>query len=146
MFLELESFSLPKLCVLKSLFALFPGDDNLFEVYKEVITLAPRWSDICCALNLPILHEETIRNETKCDDCKRCLRMVLTKWLQKSYNYEKCGHPTWRMLVKAVDDPAGGNNTALAETVAKKHTGNVYIYTSTLLYRHYLKEYMCASS
>ena len=128
---------------LKSLFVLFPGDDNLFEVYKEVITLAPRWSDICCALNLPILHEETIRNETKCDDCKRCLRMVLTKWLQKSYNYEKCGHPTWRMLVKAVDDSAGGNNTALAETIAKKHTGNVYIYTSTLLYRHYLKAYMC---
>ena len=45
--------------------------------------------------------------------------------------------------MKAVDDPAGGNNTALAETIAKKHTGNVYIYTSTLLYRHYLKEYMC---
>ena len=106
-------------------FVLFPADDNLFEVYKEVFTLAPRWSDICCALNLPISHEETIRKETKGDDCKLCLRMVLTKWLQKSYNYERCGHPTWRMLVDAVGDPAGGNNTGLAETIAKKHTGNV---------------------
>ena len=124
-------------------FALFPADDNLFEVYKEVLTLAPRWSDICCALNLPISHEEAIRKETKGDDCKRCLRMVLTKWLQKSYNYERCGHPTWKMLVEAVDDPAGGNNTTLAETIAKKHTGNLCIpFISSRCCGH-LNKYMC---
>ena len=98
-----------------------PADDDLFEVYKEVYALAPRWSDICCALKLP--HEETIRKETQGDDCTRCLRMVLRKWLQKSYNFGKYGCPTWKMLVEAVGDSAGGNNYALAETIAKKHTG-----------------------
>ena len=97
------------------------ANENLFEAYKEVHNLAPRWSDICCALNLP--HEETIRKETQGDDCARCLRMVLRKWLQKSYNYQRWGCPTWRMLVEAVGDPAGGNDNALAEAIAKKHPG-----------------------
>ena len=52
-----------------------------------------------------------------------CLQAVVIKWLQKGYNYQRFGSPTWRMLVKAVDDPAGGNNCALAEAVAKKHPG-----------------------
>ena len=53
----------------------------------------------------------------------KCLQAVVVKWLQKGYNYQKFGSPTWRMLVKAVDDPAGGNNSALAETIANKHPG-----------------------
>ena len=100
---------------------LLPADDSLFEVYKEVYTLAPRWSDICCALNLP--HEETIRKETQGDDCKCCLRMVLRKWLQKTYNHQRHGPPTWKMLVEAVGNPAGGSNSALAETIARNHAG-----------------------
>ena len=68
-------------------------------------------------------HEETIRKETQGDDCARCLRMVLKKWLQKSYNYQRCGFPSWRMLVEAVGDPAGGNDCALAEAIVKNHTG-----------------------
>ena len=53
----------------------------------------------------------------------KCLEAVIVKWLQKCYNYQKFGSPTWKMLVKAVGDPAGGNNIALAETIAKKHPG-----------------------
>ena len=90
---------------------------------SEVHILAPKWSDICFSLYLPISREEAIRKETQGDDSARCLRMVLTKWLQKSYNYDKYGPPTWRMLVKAVGDPAGGNDCALAETIANKHPG-----------------------
>ena len=66
---------------------------------------------------------ENIRKGAQGDDCNHCLRMVLCKWLQKSYEYSKYGPPTWRMLVKAVDDPFGGNNCALAETIASKHPG-----------------------
>jgi len=107
------------------------ADDNLFEVYKEVLTLAYRWSDLCFALHLPISHE-TIRKENQAEDCNRCLRMVLKKWLQKSYNYQRYGPPTWRMLVKAVGDPFGGNDTALAEAIAKKHTGMYPVDTSKM--------------
>ena len=118
-------------CTVRYFCILFPADDNIFEVYKEVHTLAPRWSDICWALNLP--HEETIRNETQGVDCKRCLRMVLRKWLQKSYNYKKYGSPTWRMLVEAVGNSSGGDDGALANAMARKHTG-MYMQGTQILW------------
>ena len=85
--------------------------------------MAARWSDISFALYLPISQEEAIRKESRGDDSAHCLRMVLSKWLRKSYNYDKYGLPTWRMLVKAVGDSFGGNDCALAETIANKHPG-----------------------
>ena len=36
---------------------------------------------------------------------------------------ERFGKPTWKSLVKAVEDKVGGNNPALAQTIAKKHPG-----------------------
>ena len=52
-----------------------------------------------------------------------CLQAVVIKWLQKDYDYQRYGPPTWRMLVEAVGAPAGGSNSALAEAIAKKHPG-----------------------
>ena len=52
-----------------------------------------------------------------------CLQAVVVKWLQKGYDYQLCGPPTWRMLVESVGDPAGGNDTALAEAIANRHPG-----------------------
>ena len=52
-----------------------------------------------------------------------CLQVVVVKWLQKGYDYQRYGPPTWRMLVESVGDPVGGNHTALAEAIAKKHPG-----------------------
>ena len=34
---------------------------------------------------------------------------------------EKFGKPTWRRLVEAVKDHVGGNNVALAQTIAREH-------------------------
>ena len=36
---------------------------------------------------------------------------------------ERFGKPTWRRLVKAVEDKVGGNNCALAQTIARDHPG-----------------------
>jgi len=36
---------------------------------------------------------------------------------------EKFGRPTWRRLVEAVKDHVGGNNFALAQTIAREHPG-----------------------
>ena len=91
-------------------------------MYEEVYTLAARWSDMCLALKLPISCQEMIEADHR-GDSARCLQTVLVKWLQKDYNHSRHGPPTWRSLVKAVDNPAGGNNCALAEAVAKKHLG-----------------------
>ena len=96
--------------------------DDLHDVYEEVYTLAARWPDMCLALKLPISCQEMIEANHR-GDSARCLQTVLVKWLQKDYNHNRHGPPTWRSLVKAVDNPAGGNNCALAEAVAKKHRG-----------------------
>ena len=100
-----------------------PACDDLYDVYEEVYTLAAKWLDVSFALKLPLFQVETIRKGVQGNDCNHCLRMVLCKWLQKSYNYDKYGPPSWRMLVKVVGDPFGGNNCALAETIATKHPG-----------------------
>ena len=101
----------------------FPACDDLHDVYEEVYTLAPKWSDMSFTLKLPLFQVENIRKGAQGDDCNHCLRMVLSKWLQKCYKYDKYGPPSWRMLVKAVGDPFGGNDCALAETIANKHSG-----------------------
>ena len=34
---------------------------------------------------------------------------------------ERFGEPTWRRLVEAVEDEVGGNNSALAQKIARQH-------------------------
>ena len=46
---------------------------------------------------------------------------MLLVWLRHSYNIDKHGPPTWRRLVEAVDNDAGGNNRALAKKIASNH-------------------------
>ncbi len=55
-------------------------------------------------------------------DIDQAFTDVLLAWLRQRYNITKYGPPTWRMLVRAVDSPAGGNNRALAMTISHKHT------------------------
>ena len=50
--------------------------------------------------------------------------------LLPTFQVEKFGKPTRKRLVEAVKDPAGGNNCALAQTIASDHPsepGNCYI-------------------
>lgn len=99
-----------------------PATEDIHNVYAEVHTLAGRWSDMCIALKLPITYQETIETSHPGNPA-RCLQSVLMRWLQKAYNYDIHGPPTWRSLVRAVGDPAGGNDCALAETIAEKDLG-----------------------
>jgi hypothetical protein len=39
-----------------------------------------------------------------------------------NYDIERHGPPSWRKLVEAVDNPAGGSDHALALKIAKEHT------------------------
>jgi len=50
---------------------------------------------------------------------------------------ERFGKPTWRRLVKAVEDPAGGNNCALAQKIAAEHPG-MQPSSNTLWYHHHV--------
>ena len=63
------------------------------------------------------------------NDIDRAFTKIVLMWLQQNYDVHKHGPPTWRNLVKAVDDPAGGNNHALAISIADNHpdTGRMSI-------------------
>ena len=100
----------------------YSGEKDTRDVYREVIGLAGRWSGMCLALGLLPSDQSTIA-ATHPGNPHDCLRAVVVQWLQKGYDYQRYGPPTWRMLVEAVSDPSGGNNNSLAETIAKKYPG-----------------------
>ena len=90
------------------------------DVYREVIGLAGRWSGMCLALGLLPSDRSTIEAAHR-GNPHDCLQAVVVKWLQKGYDYQRYGPPTWRMLVESVGHSGGGENNALAEAIAKKH-------------------------
>ena len=92
----------------------------MFMVYSEVIDLAGKWREICCALKLRPGDESAIDSKYRGDPTS-CLRSVITKWIQGAYNVKRYGPPTWKLLIDAVHHRAGGHNPALAERIAKRH-------------------------
>ena len=97
----------------------FPSTEreNLFDVKRELIPLAARWKDIGIALRLR--GGELDKMDPRHPD--QCLSGVLESWLKRNYDVKMFGPPTWRWLVEIVADPAGGNDTALADKIARKH-------------------------
>ena len=94
----------------------------MFDVKSELIPVATRWKHIGLALRLDPAQLDVIEMENKkVDDC---LTKVLHLWLKKAYNSERFGEPSWTLLARAVGHPAGGNDRALAEKIAKKYGGS----------------------
>ena len=104
--------------------------------------MAHRWNDVGLALRLCPYTLETIKSD--CQDSKSCLCEVLTEWLKKSYDTNRFGQPSWRLLVRAVAHPYGGNDRALAEQIAARHNGKCRgnVVRINFLFRLY-KRYMC---
>ena len=65
--------------------------------------------------------------QKRCDDPGACLREGLTRWLKEGYNTEKHGPPTWRRLVDAVANSAGGDDHSLALDIAKEHKSKLML-------------------
>ena len=82
--------------------------------------MANKWKNIGLALRLSPNSLNTISTKENVTDC---LMEVLTQWLRKTYNVKRFGEPSWKLLVKAVSDQAGGNDRALAEKIAQNHQG-----------------------
>ena len=93
--------------------------------------MAHVWKSLGGALRLrkPIL--DRIEKERQ-NDVKTCLSEMVTEWLNQSYNTERFGLPSWKMLVEAVAHRNGGNNNALAVRIATKYNGQCErdVYTS----------------
>ena len=94
--------------------------DDLFDVQKELLSASVKWSCIGSALRLKPDILDSIETRSS-NDHTACLRSVVTEWLKRNYNQKRFGEPTWKWLVSAVEDPAGGDNKALASDIAKKH-------------------------
>ena len=89
---------------------------------SELLPLTARWKQIGLALRLDPSELKRIEREKR-DSAEDCLTEALTLWLNKAYNTERFGEPSWELLARAVAHPAGGNNPALAEEIAKKYGG-----------------------
>ena len=96
------------------------GEDDFFDVMKEVLVIKSNYFGLGRALRLPAGKLSGIRKACR-DDAELALNDVLNLWLQQGYNVERFGLPTWRMLVMAVDDPAGGNAQDIAKRIASNH-------------------------
>ena len=101
---------------------LFPeiGTDDLYDIYSELLPVANKWKNIGLALRLTPNVMGTICTK---NDANECLLEVLTQWLKKTYNVERFGEPSWKLLIMAVGDRAGGGDPALAEKIAQKYKG-----------------------
>ena len=86
---------------------------------RKILPVTQRWKHIGLALGLDPNELKKIERENR-DNLEDCLTEALTLWLNKAYKYEIFGEPSWELLAGAVADPAGGNNPALAEEIAKK--------------------------
>jgi len=104
-------------------FYIYIAEDDVHSVYREVLDLAGRWRDMCIALGLHRLKDEIAAMYP--GSPRECLQEVIVRWLRKVHNVDRYGLPTWKTLVKAVADKAGGENPALAEQIANNHKGNI---------------------
>ena len=107
------------------------GDDDRFTIQTEMMPVAGSWKAIGTGLGIASGCLEGIQ-ESNLRKPKECLSEMVTCWLNRNYNVERFGEPTWRTVVKVVAHPAAGDNHALALNIAKQHPGN-----SWLLYLKY---------
>ena len=95
-------------------------DDDIFDVQSELIPVSAKWMSIGIALRLKPNTLDHIHTKNS-GYPTACLISMVTEWLKRNYNVERFGEPTWQWLVKAVGDPAGGANMAIARDIARRH-------------------------
>ena len=82
------------------------------------------WEKVAMGLKLPYKTKRRIAKENP-KESNECLQDVLYEWLKKAYNVQKYGPPSWRFLAKAIASSTGGDNLALAKTIARNHPGKL---------------------
>ena len=102
------------------------GEDDLLDVMEEVISIKSAYVGLGRGLRLPAGKLSEIRKMYP-NDAEQALNDVLLLWLQREYNVDRFGPPTWRMIVKAVDSPAGGKDHKLAMKIARDHPISEYV-------------------
>ena len=99
---------------------------------EAVIKLAAKAHSLGLALGISASNLETIHSKSA-NDPEATLTEVLNTWLKQVYDVKKHGHPSWKTLVQAVDNDAGGKNPASAMKIAACHLAGMYILCRELL-------------
>ena len=99
------------------------GEDDAFDIKRAILKVASRFYSLGCALGLPASALNKIRNDNP-HDSEIALVQVINTWLAQQFTTERFGAPSWRNLVNALAEPAGGNDSLLAKEVAEDHPGN----------------------
>ena len=95
-------------------------EDHLPYLFRAVHSLAPRWHGFMLQLSVREL-DQIEKDGTSVDDR---LVLGLQSWLRG-------GEGSWRQLIKAIFQPAGGNNPLLAKNTAKNFSGRSDEYCFT---------------
>ena len=98
-------------------------EDDFREVYREVVSIQSNYYQFGIELGLPPQEMNAVQKAFR-QDIPQAFIEVLQIFLRHRYKVEKYGPPTWRKVVEAVDNPAGGNNHALAKKIAEDHPVN----------------------
>ena len=93
------------------------GEKDLHTILQELTDVAHKWSKIGLALGLKPCDLEKIQRNQQDDR----LYNVILQWLKMNYDTKTHGPPTWTKIVKAVGANPGGENTALANELARKY-------------------------
>lgn len=99
------------------------GKEDAFDVKCAIVNIAARFYSVGCALGLPASILDKIQNDNP-RDSEKALMQVINMWLAQNFNAKRFGAPSWRTLVNALAEPAGGNDSLLAKEVAEDHPGN----------------------
>ena len=87
---------------------------HLVDVKRELCPFA-RWKELGLNLGLSPDSLEVIENDSSRTDDR--LHVVLLQWLQRNYDQDEYGLPSWRRLAEAVKPI----NHALALTIKDRH-------------------------
>lgn len=104
---------------ISSLFSYIAGEDELKCILDDLSEVKADCYKIGICLHLKQSDLDSIK--LKNNDFVEAMTEIISNWLKLNYNYQKFGKPTWKALVDAVGSPIGGNNTGLAEEIAKRH-------------------------
>ena len=95
------------------------GIDDKRDILRHLCQLTARFYELGASLGLSNNTLEGIKQDRMSKE--DAMAKVISEWLNLNYNYERYGPPSYKALVDAVEDPFGGNSTALAEKIAKAH-------------------------
>ena len=90
--------------------------DDHVDVLEAVEPLTSEWRNLLIKLHIQQSKISTIEQDNP-RDSQSCLSKGLMNWLQKNYNCQRHGNPSWRMLAKAVSRI----NCEQFEKIAKDH-------------------------